>query len=231
MNLRGRTKMSKMYKTVNKTFNPFTGCLYECYGGGCWARRLAEGRLKGRRKYKRGFEPTFHPKEFEWKFRAGDFVGVCLMGDIKFATEMQRQEIIDYIGAFPEVNFLLQTKAPYIFWSRPYYPGNVYLATTLETNRDYQVTKAPPPFDRYRNLAIIKHSEKFVSIEPIMAMDVYILVTWIRNIQPEIVEIGADNYKNNLPEPSWDDVQKLLEELRRFVPRVVEKDGLERLKK
>jgi hypothetical protein len=223
--------MSKMYKTVNKTFNPFTGCFYECYGGGCWAKRLAEGRLKGKRKYKNGFAPTFHPEEFKRKFRAGDFVAVSLMGDIKFATERQRQEIYDYCAAYPEVKFLLQTKAPYIFLSQSSYPDNVYLATTLETNRDYQVTKAPPPFDRYRNLAIINHSKKFVSIEPVMDFDVYILVTWIRNIQPGIVEIGADNYNNALPEPSWDNVQTLLDELRRFVPRVIEKDGLERLKK
>jgi len=63
------------------------------------------------------------------------------------------------------------------------------------------------------------------------------MVDWIKEIGPEIVEIGPDNYNNNLPEPAsfvsgcrapWK-VRTLLEMLRDFVPTVVEKPGLSRL--
>jgi hypothetical protein len=57
------------------------------------------------------------------------------------------------------------------------------------------------------------------------------LVRWIGHIKPEIVEVGADNYGNGLVEPSWDKVQELLWGLKRFCPVVVEKPGLERLRR
>lgn len=63
-----------------------------------------------------------------------------------------------------------------------------------------------------------------------MDFDLGGFVHWLEMLRPEIVEIGADNYKHHLNEPPWWKVEALLEELRRFVPRVVEKDGLERLK-
>ncbi|GAH18366.1 unnamed protein product, partial [marine sediment metagenome] len=47
---------------------------------------------------------------------------------------------------------------------------------------------------------------------------------------PEIVEIGADNYHNNLPEPEWSKVDSLMSNLKSYGIKVVEKDGLERLK-
>ena len=36
---------------------------------------------------------------------------------------------------------------------------------------------------------------------------------WIKDIKPGIVELGADNYGNHLPEPSWDKVELLLNHL------------------
>ena len=63
-----------------------------------------------------------------------------------------------------------------------------------------------------------------------MDFDLEVMTRWLREIKPDIVEIGADNYHNHLCEPSWEKVRALLESLRKFVPRVVEKDGLERLK-
>jgi len=53
----------------------------------------------------------------------------------------------------------------------------------------------------------------------------------ILDINPEIVEVGADNYNNNLPEPSPYKVNILLTELRKFGRTVIEKQGLDRLLK
>ena len=53
---------------------------------------------------------------------------------------------------------------------------------------------------------------------------------WLDQIAPSIVEVGADNYKNNLPEPNRDKVNALLDFLKGICPVVIEKQGLERLK-
>ncbi|GAG76771.1 unnamed protein product [marine sediment metagenome] len=52
----------------------------------------------------------------------------------------------------------------------------------------------------------------------------------MRIINPEIIEVGADNYSNHLPEPPWWKVEALLNNLTNICPRVMEKEGLERLK-
>jgi hypothetical protein len=57
------------------------------------------------------------------------------------------------------------------------------------------------------------------------------LSRWIGHIQPEIVEVGADNYRNGLVEPPWEKVEELLKMLRQICLTVVEKPGLERLRK
>jgi len=153
------------------------------------------------------------------------------MGDISFATKEEVLRILKRIEQFPLTWFLIQSKNPKKFWEWDViFPPNVYLGTTIETNRDYVLTKAPPPMNRYINLANYPHSQKFLSIEPIMDFDLGVLVEWVVKINPHIIEVGADNYNNNLPEPKWEDVERLLESLRKICPKVIEKEGLERLK-
>ena len=55
--------MNKMFTYQGKrlkTWNPFTGCNFNC--SYCWARKLAEGKLKN--SYPNGFIPTTHPDDF-----------------------------------------------------------------------------------------------------------------------------------------------------------------------
>ena len=55
------------------------------------------------------------------------------------------------------------------------------------------------------------------------------LVFLIKTIHPEQVNIGADSGNNNLPEPPWFKVEKLIDELQGFT-KVILKKNLERLK-
>ncbi len=136
---------------------------------------------------------------------------------------------------FPDTRFLLQSKAPRVFLNQlVIIPNNVYLGTTIETNRfagysDW--SRAPNPRFRYEDMVNLGGPHLLISIEPVMDFDVDMLVKWLNMIRPAIIFIGADNYHAGLPEPSWDRVQELLVELRKFVPTVVEKQGLERLRK
>jgi len=225
-----------MFKTPDgqamKTWNVFTGCKFDC--AYCSARDLALTRLKHLEKYRRGFEPSFHPGELHRRFRPGEFVLVAYMGDISFASREVVINILEQVRKFPETDFLFCTKNPLTYWYwELHWPDNVYFGATIETNRDYKGSTAPQPWERFRDMqaAVLKGKRKFISIEPVMDFDLDMMVSWMLKIQPEIIEVGADNYGNGLEEPSADKSRQLLRELREFCPNVIEKKGLERLLK
>jgi len=227
--------VSRMFKSVTKTWNPEVGCLHGCIY--CWARELATTRLKNSPRYKDGFKPNFIPAELKKRFKPGEFVFVSSMGDLfgQWVPAEWIENVLMTIAKWPETTFLLQTKNPARFLDfRGELPQNVYLGTTIETTSYgyFQITRAPDLLDRY--LAMIDHNlarfRKFISIEPIMDFDLEKMVRWIKDIRPGIVEVGADNHKHNLPEPPWSKVEALLAKLREFCPEVKEKEGLERLR-
>jgi hypothetical protein len=55
-----------------------------------------------------------------------------------------------------------------------------------------------------------------VSIEPIIYFDLGIMVAWMKNIKPEFVYVGYDNYNHRLPEPSLAQTEELMYELDKF---------------
>ena len=220
-----------MFKSITRTWNPYVGCLFECYSGGCWARQLALNKLNHLPRYSDGFKPKLVISELKKSFKPDEFVAVSLMGDISFATREEILRILGRINQFPLTKFLIQSKNPKRYWEWGVtFPPNVYLGTTIETNRDYGLTKAPPPTDRYIYLTGYSHTPKFLSIEPIMDFDLEALTRWTNRLHPYIIEVGADNYRNNLPEPKWEKVMELLKGLKEICPKVIEKQGLERLK-
>lgn len=220
--------MSRMFLSVTKVWNVQTGCLHNCVY--CWARSLAEGRLKDKPRYKEGFVPRFNPEEMSKRFKPGEFIFLSSMGDICFATDENFRDVLAHINKFPETQFLIQTKNP--SWLHQWvFSSSVYIGTTIESNRPYSGTNAPSPALRYATLASHPHRLKFLSIEPVMDFDLDVMVRWAKNIKPAIIEIGADNHGYSLPEPPWEKVRELLKALRKICPDVKEKDGLERLRK
>jgi len=213
-----------------RTWNVFVGCRFNCTY--CVARKTAETRLKHIPRYRDGFTPKFIESEMSKTFKPGEYVFVSFMGDIAFATADEMNRTLDRIDLFPATNFLFMSKRPQFFcpWDGMFAP-NIILGTTIESNIDYALTNAPSAASRYIWLRDLKHPRKFVSIEPIMDFDLRTMVGWMKRIKPEIIEIGADNYRCGLPEPAWGKVEELLSELRRFCPTVIEKRGLERLKR
>lgn len=222
---------SRMFQVGGKpmvTWNVFVGCDFQCTY--CNARQLALTRLKNSPRYKDGFKPHLVEEELKRTFRPGQFIFVAYMGDISFASQHEVNKIVTRIRQFPETNFLVQSKDPDCFFRLGIpAPQNVYLGTTIETNRDYHLTKAPSPIKRLYGLKYYQLNRKFLSIEPIMDFDIDHLTGWVELLQPDIIEIGADNYHNSLPEPPWEKVEKLLEGLENICPTVVRKVGLERL--
>ncbi|GAG24992.1 unnamed protein product, partial [marine sediment metagenome] len=152
------------------------------------------------------------------------------------STDMWAKEIpVDWIGkvlltccAYPDNTYLFQTKNPRRFmdWE---FPKNVILATTIETNRDFRINKAPPTDERMRIMKELKvFSPLMISIEPIMRFDMDMFVSWIKDIKPKFVSIGADSKNSDLPEPNKREIDFLIKELKKFT-EVKVKDNLRRI--
>ncbi|MBA7703102.1 hypothetical protein ES703_111884 [subsurface metagenome] len=207
--------MSRMFKSIDQTWNTFVGCSFECTY--CNARKAALTRLRHLERYKDGFKPHLVESELTRTFKPGQFIFVAYMGDISFATTTEIVRILQRIREFPLTNFLIQSKNPkrFQYWGVDF-PSNVYLGTTIETNRDYGLTLAPYPRARYQNFPPLYYQRLFLSIEPIMDFDLDILTRWVAVIKPEIIEVGYDNYGNSLPEPSQAKTMELISQLKKL---------------
>jgi len=104
--LNGKSDGRKMFNVVTKTWNPVTGCLHYC--SYCWARKLANTKLKNSHRYKEGFKPRLNEGEFKAKFRKGEFVFVSDMGDLfgDFIPHKWILKVLEYIKHFPKTFFL-----------------------------------------------------------------------------------------------------------------------------
>lgn len=203
------------------TWNPLGGkCPHECKGcyvGGKiapWLERMGNNKYIGK--------PRLIEKEFRTKLIVpeGYLIFVQSCGDL-FAYGIPDTwiwQVLNYISKFPETTFLLQTKNPERFFDFDI-PQNCILGTTIETNRDYGLTKAPSPKERYhvffqlnndRDIEGNKIYRLMISIEPIMDFDLDTLLFWIQEIDPEFVSIGADSRKNKFPEPKADKLEEFI---------------------
>lgn len=222
--------MSKMFRSVTRTFNPVTGCKHGC--DYCWARRMAEGRLKTSPRYQGGFHiARFHEDELKEKFKPTEFVFVCSMGDLfgRWVPFEWQDKIILHTMGFPDTHFLFLTKNPMGFHDHVF-GANALIGITLETTENYHLTSAPSPIvrlDDFHNYA--PPASRFLSIEPVMKMDIDRMLKWVSFIRPELIEVGADNYGYNLPEPTADELTELIKGLKTLCPSVMEKDSLGRI--
>ena len=176
--------MTRMFKSVTRTWNPVVGCQHYC--SYCWASQLAETKLKHMERYKDGFDkPKQIPKELRKRFKKEDLVFVTDMGDL-FGEFIPKDWILSVLAAIrrsPYAIFLLQTKNPARYLEfLDVLPLNVMLGATIESNRDYGVSKAPSPMERYEAMSAIEWCMKFLSIEPIMDFDFEEFSMWIKDI-------------------------------------------------
>lgn len=210
--------MTRMYKFVKRTWNPFVGCEFNC--SYCWARRMAR-RLKC--ELCRSFTPHVHEERLNPRaLPKSGIVFVGDMGDVACQPEGIRK-VLKFVEEFQrrhETVFFFETKSPY------YYvlvfpelasldPRKTIYSTTIETNRSITriYSEAPDPERRYLAMKMLDQPRKHISIEPIMDFDLDIVFRWITDIEPEIVSIGYDNYGNDLPEPSLEKTLRLIEVL------------------
>jgi DNA repair photolyase len=208
-----------MFNIVSATWNPISGCLYNC--NYCWARDLAITKLKNSHRYSKGFKPSLNETEFRSKFGKGDIIFVSDMGDMfgDFVPDPWIKQVLDYVSQFPETDFLFMTKNPKRYLNLlQYIPKNAILGATIETTNDEivqtdKISSAPLPNERYTAMKALDWDRKIVSIEPILDFDLGTFIKWIEDIDPFIVYVGYDNYYHKLREPTIENTTKLLKML------------------
>jgi protein gp37 len=175
-------------------------------------------------------ELRFDEKELNQDLGAGNFIFVCSGTDM-FAHDVDRvwiASVMDQIDLYPDNKYLLQSKNPERFFNFRRRANFVY-GTTIETNREYDISKAPHVQKRASAMSYFsEYTTKMVTIEPVMDFDLEPLVELVKQCAPAWVNIGADSKGHDLPEPDAAKIQELYDELRRFT-EVKLKDNLKRL--
>jgi DNA repair photolyase len=206
--------MGRMFDLVRETWNPVCGCLHDCVY--CWARGLAEGKLKDTPRYCNGFKPQLIRKELDKVHKLGGLVFVSSMGDLFgewVPTEWIRQVLLCCAVA-EDTEFLLVTKNPKRMLEFKI-PGNCVVGCTVESDRDYGVSKADAPLKRLAALQKVQAKRKMVSVEPILDFDLEIFANAILTVNPEFVYVGYGNYYDfgKLQEPTLAKTRQLGEQL------------------
>lgn len=201
--------MNRMYEKA-KTWNPFKGCRFNC--NCCRPTFQAQAkRQKQRCDDCYNYTPHYHPERLG-KIPSAEIVFVCGNGDISFCDPSYTHQILNSIAHHnqrcPYKQYYFQSRQPEYFEQFiPYFPSNVILVTTLETNRDKgyaTVSKAPIPSERYQQFLDLNYPRKVVTIEPVMDFDLDVFTNWITNLAPEYVWLGFNSRPRQvqLPEPS-----------------------------
>ena len=161
------------------------------------------------------FQPAFAEWRLRQKFPKGRLIFVSDMGDMwgDWVPREWIERVLRVLRTKRDSWFFFLTKNPkryHEFQGR--FTDNMVLGATIETNRPYKVTRAPLPRERFEAMRDLDWSHKAIVIEPILDFDPE-FIDWIREIRPEMVHIGYDNYSNRLPEPPLDKTIALKEEL------------------
>lgn len=207
MGLNKQKSGSNMYGFTSITWNPIRGECKDHDCSYCYMKRFPNrGPLR------------LVEKEFNTDLGSGNFIFIGSSSDI-FSKSSKSEwifEVLNYCSNFDN-QYLFQTKDPARFFEfLDYFPPRTVLGTTIESNFDHHVSKAPAPVERAKamiEIVLPPSMAKMVTVEPVMRFDLKVLVDWIRQIAPEWVNVGADSKGHQLPEPSWSEIQELIQAL------------------
>jgi len=202
-----------------ETWNPVIGCKHGCYKDRCWASLLAR-KMSHLERYSEGFQtPKLIKEELTRSFPRDMVVFVTSMGDLwgRFVPDSWIEQVLLATRNSPGTIFFFETKNPARYMSfLSLLPKKAILSSTIETNRTYVLSKAPPVEERFKAMESLPWPSKHVSVEPIVDFDLEIMVEWMRRVKPIIVSVGYDNYGNRLTEPALDKTLQFIQELRSF---------------
>lgn len=188
------------------TWNPVTGCLHtleECAVSlNCFARDLAENRLRGRFGYDQDdpFSPKFHRDRLQepLKVKEPSKIFVVDMGDLfgDWVPQEWIEKVLYIVKRCPQHTFLFLTKNPGRY-SEFKFPKNAWLGTTITSDND--IDRIEDLFDSAPEDATL-----FASVEPLTG---YIADNASFLAHVDWVIIGAMTGSNAvIPEREWVDI-------------------------
>lgn len=222
-----KVKKGNMYKWINKTRNFIGGkCPHNCKY--CFVLQTRFKKVVDRYSG----ELRLLEEEFKKPLGKNKTIFICDCNDL-FAEPIPTNwinKVLDFLNEYPYNTYLLQTKNPkrYLEFKDRLKLKNIILGTTIETNMDNILSKAPPPRERAKAMSMLKGFRTMVSIEPIQNFNLDELIFLIKSIKPEFVSVGADSKGHRLIEPDKIQIKQLIKELRAFT-KVKLKDNLARL--
>lgn len=219
--------VGNMYSWVTHTHTHLGGeCPHEC--SYCYV---------GKSRY--GIIPRYEgkirliEKEFKVNYGSSKTIFMEHMNDA-FADgvpEHYINRIIGHCKLYPDNTYVFQSKNPAKFtdWR---FPSKVILGTTIETNREIKISKAPHPLDRFKAMSEIKFQYPnyriFITIEPIMEFDLKEMIDNLIEVHPDFINIGADSKKCGLLEPTKTEVQSLIRSIQEAGLNIKIKNNLNR---
>lgn len=206
-----------MYPWTSHTYNLIKGkCPHDC--SYCYMKRHPQKDLR------------FDSLELATKLGKGKFIFVGSSCDAwaKEIPDVWIKSMLLQCSESPDNRYLFQTKNPMRYKEFiGEFPPEFMLGTTIESNRHYDISKAPPVYQRMVAMSNIDF-DKMVSLEPVVDFDVDDLVDWISIMRPKFVSIGADSGNNHLPEPPSSKIRELIDGLKPITD-VKLKDNLYRI--
>jgi hypothetical protein len=142
-------------------------------------------------------------------------------------------DVLDRCAGYKNNKYFFQTKNSRRFKEfKNLIPPGSTLCVTMESDLWYKeiMGDSPMPAFRMDEFSELKPFQKMVTIEPILVFNLQLFVAMLHWCQPIQINIGADSGRNNLPEPSKDNILELIAELGK-ITKVVQKKNLARLLK
>jgi len=212
-----------MYSFISHTWNTVKGaCMHDCKY--CYMKRW--GKLNPAR---------FDEKELKTDLGVDNFIFIGSSNDL-FADDIPKEWIVktlDYCDLYNN-KYLFQTKNPkrvLDFIEHKVFNKSV-VCTTIESDIFYPniMNNTPTPKQRAEAMYLLNVVvDTFVTIEPIMKFNLKELTELIQTCHPTQVNIGADTGRNDLPEPTKEEINDLIAELSAFTT-IHNKKNLNRLK-
>lgn len=236
MNLR-RSK-GKMFKSVDYTGTYYQGCDHNCLI--CWTLFMPGGPISHAPKLmqKDEYELLKEREACIFLNSAHDSFAKCI--PTEWILSMLR-----WIGRqHPSLEFYLQSQAierafyeAIIFLNLLDLKHQVIIGTTIQTNRQDiidKISNAPSIESRFTTmLKIGGYGFRLrLSLEPLFAFDYIQLRDMVLKIEPELVEVGLDNYahrhKIKIPQPDYPSYTYLKQDLEDAGIKVNEKANIKR---
>lgn len=224
-----KSTKGNMYKFVKYTWNPIKGkCLHDC--SYCYMKQMNPN----------ANPPRLAEYELTTDLESGSSIFIGSSTDM-FADNIPSEwitRVLDYCyqknnDAEKQNAFLLQSKNPKRLLEFINHPvmKRVVFCTTIETNRYYPgiMNNAPKIEERVEAMEEIARQgySTMVTAEPLMQFDLDEMVSFIKRCNPKLVNIGRNSCRNIvLPEPTKEEVQQLVFELKEFTKVNIKENAL-----